>query len=100
MYDANDCKSVMAHTRRPEYPRGVDPQDIQPTLLDDRGWIVATNIAKVTPTDVQIMEFNVREGRLFRYDEQPDYEPELEPEPDPPEPGEIDESYADVDLPS
>lgn len=70
MYDANDCKSVMSHTRRPGYPQGIDPQEIQPTELDSNGWIVATHVARVSPVDVQVLEFNVRECRLFRYESQ------------------------------
>jgi hypothetical protein len=78
MYDANDCKSVMSHTRRPGYPQGIDPQEIQPTELDANGWIVATHVARVSPVDVQVLEFNVRECRLFKYEAPEEPEESLE----------------------
>lgn len=103
MYDANDCKSVMSHTRRPGNPNGINPQDVQPTELDGRGWIVATNVARVSQTDIQVLEFNVREGKLYRYDidqesdhsTEPDNEQPVDEEPAPDPEG---ETYADVDF--
>lgn len=101
MYDANDCKSVMAHTRRPGNPSGLDPQTIQPIEMDHRGWTQVTELAKVTPTNIEMLEFDLRDSKLYAYVEQPEVNHDQleqdDSEEDPPEEAET-VSHQDVDF--
>lgn len=63
-YDARDCETIVRNTRRPNCLEGVDPSDLQPTRVDMRGWIEAVEVARVSPTEVQILEFDLQTGIL------------------------------------
>jgi len=64
MFDANDCATVVKHTRRPNLLEGVDPSGLQPTRTNYAGWIEAVELARVSPTDAMLIEFDLQTGIL------------------------------------
>lgn len=64
MVDVRDCETVRNNTRRLSCPSGIDPSELEILRTDERGWIEAVQIARVTPTDVQVLAFDLQTGKL------------------------------------
>lgn len=64
MVDDRDCETVLRDTRRLRHPEGVDPADLDILRVNEQDWIEAVQIARVTTTSVQLLDFDLDTGVL------------------------------------
>jgi hypothetical protein len=66
MIDARDRSAVIAHSKRPTLPEGLDPMRLEVLERDGSDYILQTELARVDRYGITFLEMSLPNGVIYK----------------------------------